>query len=361
MKIFKRGFTLAEILVVLVILGVVATLTIPSALHRTSERANKTRIRKAMTVYETAVEKMIIENNIPRNEASLTAFVLGQNNDCAPARGYFKMNSLETPGNNCRFRASDGLWWDITDIANTMVAFNNVDLNYRTSVGGEYKSFRFVTRFDDNAITKLNDTSYTGYNSTGSSTYRTYSGEIIVKDLFTTDILYKESVKKVWAYLDNTVYEEDLYLTNSEICQNGNNKSCTKPENWGSRGYYGGDVCTSYDKNGKWVVARWKCESGCDNCKYWYINERFEKAGSKYEYRPWACNEDKSVCANTDFDKLDNNGNQLFHAWYCNGATDNGSGAVAKRCMGKYSCVSCNGCESQGYERSEDGCYHLDP
>ena len=102
MKVFKRGFTLAEILVVLVILGVVATLTIPSALHRTSERANKTRIRKAMTLYETAVEKMIIENNIPRNEASLTAFVLGQNSDCAPARGYFKMNILETPGNNCK-------------------------------------------------------------------------------------------------------------------------------------------------------------------------------------------------------------------------------------------------------------------
>ena len=357
----KKAFTLAEVLAVIIILGVVATLTIPSTLHRTGERANKTKIRKAMAVYETAVEKMIIENNIPRNTASLTAFALGNNNDCAPASEYFKINQLENQGNNCRFRASDGLWWDITDIANTIVAFRNDNLNYEMSSGEEYKAFKFVTRFDPNSSIRLNDAGFTTQKYYVAQNPPVFvnprNQEQTVKNLYATDIIYREAIEKVHAYLDNKIYNGDLYAANSKICENGKTKSCTKSENWGAQGYYGGNVCTSYDKNGNWVVARWKCESGCDNCRYWYVNERFEKDGSNYEWKPWACNESQTLCENTDFNKLDKQGNQLFHAWYCNGATDN----PWTLCKGKYSCVSCNGCEAQGYERSEDGCYHLDP
>ena len=236
MKNLNKGFTLAEILAVLVILGVVAALTIPSTLHRTSERANKTRIRKAMTVYETAVEKMIIENNIPRTTASLTAFALGQNNDCAPITGYFKVGRLETPGNNCRFRASDGLWWDVTDIANTMVSFKQEDLKSEIAGGSEYKAFKLATTFDSNASYRINDKSF-AENSYNPQLAQRAAGE---------NPTYYYYVNKTYAYLHNEQYKENQFVKYS--------KRCTEEDKHDGK-YYN---CTSYSRpNG--VIAFYNC------------------------------------------------------------------------------------------------------
>ena len=192
----KRFFTLAEILSVVVILGVIASITIPTTIKRGSERANKTKIRKALSVYNTAVEKMLIENNLPRSAAGLNNFI-GAN--CQNATNYFRIAQLETPNNNCRFKAPDGLWWDITDLTNTIVAFEDKqdrqnpakNLNWVTAGGAENKAFKFVTRFDNNGSARINDNGFTTFSYRNSGDRQTF------------DIAYTEAIKKVNAYFNN--------------------------------------------------------------------------------------------------------------------------------------------------------------
>ena len=60
----KAAFTLAETLIVLVILGVVAAITIPALVRNQMEAQNRTRIKKAMTVYDMLINKIVVENNL---------------------------------------------------------------------------------------------------------------------------------------------------------------------------------------------------------------------------------------------------------------------------------------------------------
>ncbi len=63
----KPAFTLAEIIIEMTILGMVAAIVVPTTIRRVIERENKTILRKGMSTYQQAVEKMIVENNIGRN------------------------------------------------------------------------------------------------------------------------------------------------------------------------------------------------------------------------------------------------------------------------------------------------------
>ena len=56
----KEGFTLAETLITLTILGVVAAITVPMLINKQTEAANRTKLKKAMAVYEKALNQMII-------------------------------------------------------------------------------------------------------------------------------------------------------------------------------------------------------------------------------------------------------------------------------------------------------------
>ena len=45
----KKAFTLAETLITLTILGVVAAITVPSLINKQSESVDRTKLKKAMT------------------------------------------------------------------------------------------------------------------------------------------------------------------------------------------------------------------------------------------------------------------------------------------------------------------------
>ena len=60
----NAAFTLAETLITLTILGVVAAITVPALINRQMEAANKTKLKKAMAAYEKALNQMIIDNDI---------------------------------------------------------------------------------------------------------------------------------------------------------------------------------------------------------------------------------------------------------------------------------------------------------
>ena len=60
-KIYKHGFTLAEVLITLVIIGVVAALTIPTAINRMQREELRSQFKKAYSATAQAVQKMKID------------------------------------------------------------------------------------------------------------------------------------------------------------------------------------------------------------------------------------------------------------------------------------------------------------
>lgn len=59
---FKKGFTLAEVLITLVIIGVIAAMTIPTLINKTNEQETVTAVKKAYSVLGQAYQKVIAEN-----------------------------------------------------------------------------------------------------------------------------------------------------------------------------------------------------------------------------------------------------------------------------------------------------------
>ena len=121
-----EAFTLAETLITLTILGVVAAITVPSLINKYSEAANRTKVKKAMAAYEKALNQMIIENDIKGTITAVQGFAVG---NCDETSKYFK--TIETITNNkCRFKTADRVWWDITDIEHPIIMLND---DYKTS------------------------------------------------------------------------------------------------------------------------------------------------------------------------------------------------------------------------------------
>ena len=158
----KRGFTLAETLITLTILGVVAAITIPALINRQQEAANRTKLKKAMTVYEKALNNMIIENDLKTNQSIIDFGAEG--GACANTTTYFK----KVEGDGCRFKTADRIWWDISDIQNPLIILNDKkkDEEIATLQGlakdtNDITTYGFVGKIDDEkSIIRINDNSY---------------------------------------------------------------------------------------------------------------------------------------------------------------------------------------------------------
>jgi len=72
-NIMKKAFTLAEVLITLAIIGVVAALTIPSVILNTNQTEYKSSLKKAVSVLNQAVSlRMAVENDTPSVTSSTT-------------------------------------------------------------------------------------------------------------------------------------------------------------------------------------------------------------------------------------------------------------------------------------------------
>lgn len=78
---FKRGFTLAEILIVLMVIGVIATMTVPTLMKGVNEAQYKTAFKKAFNAITNiaAVEKISGQLPVAASEASLLNFFASLN------------------------------------------------------------------------------------------------------------------------------------------------------------------------------------------------------------------------------------------------------------------------------------------
>ena len=77
MKRFKKGFTLAEVLITLAIIGVVAAISIPSVISNSQQQEFKTGLRKAVSVLNSAITmNMAIDGETPYDNANLPQYLM---------------------------------------------------------------------------------------------------------------------------------------------------------------------------------------------------------------------------------------------------------------------------------------------
>ena len=143
-----EAFTLAETLITLTILGVVAAITIPALINKYNESANRTKLKKAMAAYEKALNQMIIDNDIKGTITAVEGFKIGQ---CDISSSYFKTVEI-LKNDKCRFKTADKVWWDITDIEHPVIAFNEADLDNADAE----KRFVLVGHLE-NGVLRIND------------------------------------------------------------------------------------------------------------------------------------------------------------------------------------------------------------
>ena len=108
------GFTLAEVLITLAIIGVVAAMTIPSVIVNTNQQEFKTGLKKAVSVLNQAITMNVALENI--TPADVTE-VSKTTNDTNSLMSYLakrlnvikETESLTFGGNNAAFYTADGM------------------------------------------------------------------------------------------------------------------------------------------------------------------------------------------------------------------------------------------------------------
>ncbi len=76
-KIQDKGFTLAEVLITLAIIGVVAAVAIPSVISNSQQQEFKTGLRKAVSVLNQAITmNMALDGETPYDNANLMGFLM---------------------------------------------------------------------------------------------------------------------------------------------------------------------------------------------------------------------------------------------------------------------------------------------
>ena len=68
MKNIKYGFTLAEVLITLVIIGVIAAMTIPTLMNNTNKQEYVSKLKKTYSTLAQATQKIIADEGMPRGD-----------------------------------------------------------------------------------------------------------------------------------------------------------------------------------------------------------------------------------------------------------------------------------------------------
>ena len=177
-KLTNTAFSLSEILITVVILGIVAAIVVPNLINRQVENANRTKVKKAMASYEKAINYIIIENDI-RTTEGIREF--GQDDDCESAKKYFK--TVQNGANDCIFRTADRVWWNITDLTNPIIILKDSqkdkEVNELLPLAKDFNDktvFALVGRFDDLGTLRVNDNAYE--QTYGISEYKKYVGKL---------------------------------------------------------------------------------------------------------------------------------------------------------------------------------------
>ena len=72
----KQGFTLAEVLITLVIIGVVAAITLPTVVANSNEQALRSALKKNYSILEQAARRYHADNGIPLDDETIASWSL---------------------------------------------------------------------------------------------------------------------------------------------------------------------------------------------------------------------------------------------------------------------------------------------
>ena len=114
----KKGFTLAEVLITLAIIGVVAAIAIPSVISNSQQQEFKTGLRKAVSVLNSAITmNMAIEGESPYDNANLYGYLMRHMSIIKSTSKLEYYLTSTTEGNsayqNAVFYTTDGMRYEI--------------------------------------------------------------------------------------------------------------------------------------------------------------------------------------------------------------------------------------------------------
>ena len=111
-----EGFTLAEVLITLAIIGIVAALTIPSVISNYQQQEFKTGLKKAVSVLNEAISLNILQEGISPYETDLNTYLVDYLKK--------KMSVIKAPegfsGGNSVFYTADGMKFEVPVVPYTL-------------------------------------------------------------------------------------------------------------------------------------------------------------------------------------------------------------------------------------------------
>ena len=116
MKRFKKGFTLAEVLITLAIIGVVAAISIPSVISNSQQQEFKTGLRKAVSVLNSAITmNMAIDGESPYDNANLYGYLMRHMAVMKSTTQLIKEYMVQSQWQNAAFYTTDGMRFELRE------------------------------------------------------------------------------------------------------------------------------------------------------------------------------------------------------------------------------------------------------
>ena len=158
----KSGFSFAEVIITLTVIGIIATITIPALISRQKELYNKERVKNAVSTFETAMSKIIIENNI-KTTTELINWA-NQEDNCQNTTKYFK----KTVDNGCIFKTANNVWWNIENPERPIIYINKegitkeniLEVTKKANTKDNKEAFVLIGHFDNVGSFRMDDLTY---------------------------------------------------------------------------------------------------------------------------------------------------------------------------------------------------------